>query len=213
MADSWYRYEHWLSSASDLLHAELVGPAAEVEIADCERSVKQSLPDELRALWSVCGGQTTIDEGVGVLPGFDFLGPAQTAREWQVWEDVRLRAAPHEFAVFSESARSVPEGSILHTYSSPGWIPVWREEMAANYIGIDMTPGPSGNAGQVITFGRDQEVKIVLSVSLGALMEFVVAEAGRVEVVNEADGVFLKHAEGSFLEFLKEQALRTGPLT
>ncbi len=44
--------------------------------------------------------------------------------------------------------------------------------MPGNHIGLDFDPWSEGRVGQVILFGRDEDVKTVLAQSLGRFLEW-----------------------------------------
>jgi cell wall assembly regulator SMI1 len=52
----------------------------------------------------------------------------------------------------------------------------WVDVLAGsgNHIGLDFDPWPGGRVGQVILFGRDEEVKAVLAESLGKFLDWIV---------------------------------------
>ena len=54
----------------------------------------------------------------------------------------------------------------------PTWIPL-TSDGAGGHIGLDLDPWPGGRIGQVILFGRDEDVKVVLAESLGKFLEWI----------------------------------------
>ena len=50
-------------------------------------------------------------------------------------------------------------------YTKPRWIPLTADG-SGGHIGLDLDPWPGGRVGQIILFGRDEDVKIVLAESL-----------------------------------------------
>ena len=61
-----------------------------------------------------------------------------------------------------------PEGAVDPAYINPRWIPLTHDG-SGNHIGLDMDPWPGGRVGQIILYGRDEDVKTVLAPSLGQL--------------------------------------------
>jgi cell wall assembly regulator SMI1 len=203
VAGAWGRYVGWLAGASGELAGELLPGATDAELAAFEDVVGVGVPAELRELWGLCGGQATVDAGVGVFPGLDFLGPEPAAKEWLMWRSLREESTAEELAELSSFATSRPVGAIALSYSCAGWIPVWRFATAPDYIGIDLEPGPTGTVGQIITFGRDQDDKVVVAESLVAMIEFFAsaAESGQLRVVAEGN-TCLRHEAGSIVSVL-----------
>ncbi|MFK4084046.1 SMI1/KNR4 family protein [Kribbella sp. NPDC020789] len=197
---AWGRYVRWLAGASERLSGDLLPGATAAELAAFETSVGMEVPAELRELWALCGGQATIDAGVGVFPGLDFLGPGAASKEWLMWRRLRDESPADEMAELSSLATSRPAGAIAASYSCAGWIPVWRMEMAPDYVGIDLEPGPTGTVGQIITFGRDQDDKVVVAESLAEVVEFFAsaAERGQLRVVTDpkSGDSYLRHEAG-----------------
>lgn len=65
-----------------------------------------------------------------------------------------------------------PEGAVDPAYINSRWIPLTHDG-SGNHIGLDFDPWPGGRVGQVILFGRDEEIKAVLAESLGRFLEWV----------------------------------------
>ncbi|GAB3938455.1 hypothetical protein GCM10029976_052960 [Kribbella albertanoniae] len=206
----------WLQAASGGLAGDLLPPSTGEELVACEAVIGLALPGELRELWGLCGGQATVDAGVGVFPRLDFLGPGWASEEWLMWRRLRDGSSAEDMVLLSSLSTSSPAGAIALSYSSKGWIPVWRLEKAPDYVGLDLEPGPVGTAGQIINFGRDQDDKVVLAESLAAIVEFFASEAegGRLTVVADpqSGGAYLEHEAGPMVRVLSERAERDGPL-
>ncbi|CAK7228500.1 Cell wall assembly regulator [Sporothrix eucalyptigena] len=68
--------------------------------------------------------------------------------------------------------QSVPAGAIQKAYAHPAWIPLVRD-WGGNNLAIDLAPGPRGQWGQVIMFGRDYDTKYVVARSWSAFLALV----------------------------------------
>lgn len=66
----------------------------------------------------------------------------------------------------------VPPNSIQKVYAHHGWIPLVRD-WGGNNLAIDLAPGPAGQWGQVILFGRDYDTKYVVARSWSAFLAMV----------------------------------------
>lgn len=214
---AWRRYEVWLAAMSSRLHGDLLPPATSGDLEACESEIGLPLPGELTELWEACGGQATIDAGVGSFPHLDFLSPRSAAQEWLMWRKVRENSSSDEMNMLSSSSESTPIGAIALTYSSGGWIPVWREEMVANYVGIDLEPGPTGTPGQIISFGRERDSKVVLARSVAGFLDFIAteAEAGNLKLLTDpqSGGEYLRHQAGAIIDVISEMTRTIGPLS
>lgn len=66
----------------------------------------------------------------------------------------------------------VPPNAIQKAYAHPAWIPLVRD-WGGNNLAIDLAPGPKGQWGQVILFGRDYDTKYVVARSWAAFLGVV----------------------------------------
>ncbi|KAK7430364.1 Cell wall assembly regulator [Neonectria magnoliae] len=66
----------------------------------------------------------------------------------------------------------VPPNSVQKAYAHAGWIPLVRD-WGGNNLAVDVAPGPSGQWGQIILFGRDYDTKYVVARSWSALLAMV----------------------------------------
>lgn len=126
-----------------------------------------------------------IPEVAGLFAGMDFLPLFEVSQDWRVWHDL-LEEDPTRND--GGGHISVPPGHIKTQYINPGWIAI-AGRGTGNKIGIDLAPGPDGQHGQVVSFGRDERTKFVLAASLS---EFVCqylerCEAGDVNLVELPD--------------------------
>jgi len=56
----------------------------------------------------------------------------------------------------------VPPNAVRKAYAHPAWIPLVRD-WGGNNLAVDLAPGPTGQWGQVILFGRDYDTKYVVA--------------------------------------------------
>jgi hypothetical protein len=61
---------------------------------------------------------------------------------------------------------------VQKAYAHPAWIPLARD-WGGNNLAIDLAPGPRGQWGQVILFGRDYDTKYVVARSWAAFLGIV----------------------------------------
>lgn len=66
----------------------------------------------------------------------------------------------------------VPPNSVQKAYAHAGWIPLVRD-WGGNNLAVDLAPGPGGQWGQIILFGRDYDTKYVVARSWAALLSVV----------------------------------------
>ncbi len=61
--------------------------------------------------------------------------------------------------------KSIPQNTIKRKYFNIKWIPIFFD-YSGNYIGIDLDPDTEGKKGQIIIFGRDEDIAYALANSL-----------------------------------------------
>jgi len=66
----------------------------------------------------------------------------------------------------------VPPNAVRKAYAHPAWIPMVRD-WGGNNLAIDLAPGPTGQWGQVILFGRDYDTKYVVARSWAHFLALV----------------------------------------
>ncbi|KAF2181757.1 cell wall assembly and cell proliferation coordinating protein [Zopfia rhizophila CBS 207.26] len=94
---------------------------------------------------------------------------------------------------------SQPPNAVQKAYCHPAWIPLARD-WGGNYLATDLAPGPAGQWGQIIIFGRDYDCKYVVARSWAALLAMVADDIGSEKVHIDEDSGELK-----LLEFKKRQ--------
>ncbi|KAF7552134.1 hypothetical protein G7046_g7515 [Stylonectria norvegica] len=66
----------------------------------------------------------------------------------------------------------IPPNSVQKAYAHTGWIPLVRD-WGGNNLAVDVAPGPGGQWGQIILFGRDYDTKYVVARSWSAFLAVV----------------------------------------
>lgn len=127
--------------------------ATDAKIAAAENRLGISFPEELKALYRVTGmrqgddGETAerIALAVGCyLLSLDDLYMATAA----------TRPLPWIYAS-QEAAYTSPSGAVQALVGSPGWL-VFGHNGGGDRVALDLTPGPRGNIGQVITIWHEE---------------------------------------------------------
>jgi cell wall assembly regulator SMI1 len=217
VAESWRRIEAWLGEHLPILKLSLRPGISRTDLKKFEKMIGRSLPDDVRESWMIHDGQRPIhylpdaveysvedDDALlskGVLFGSevlplldenDCLASSPSLGHWKFWSEMVEAAERGEddgmLDEFSRESTSSPQGAIQRLHACRDWIPL-VEMNDSNLIGIDLDPGPSGVAGQVINFGRDQERKYVLARSWSHFLEDVADELERGNfVISEDEG-------------------------
>ncbi|TVY03367.1 SMI1/KNR4 family protein [Cohnella terricola] len=154
-------------------------PAVEEELLKAEEELGYSLPAELRELYLTHNGEK--EDGPGLFFGLPFLSLEGMLAEWRIWEGLEEQMEGLESGHYS-----VPAGWIKERYINRGWLPI-SKDWGGNNLGVDMDPDREGTAGQIINFGRDEEIKYVIARNLRHWLQFIrdTAKAGNYTVHEE----------------------------
>ncbi|EJS69071.1 SMI1/KNR4 family protein [Bacillus cereus] len=139
-------------------------PATIEEIQCVESEMGISFPDELRMLYLAHNGEAK--SGPGLFFGLPLLSLDEVLDEWRVWKSIE------DDAFFNFDSFSIPAEYIKERYVNYNWIPI-SKDYGGNNIGIDVDPDEKGKIGQVINFGRDEEVKYVIANRISDLLLFI----------------------------------------
>ena len=178
--DAWY--------AANLLPDKYIfnPPATDAQIDAFEQLVGIRLPRSYRQLYKWHDGED--DDRRGHIYGLPLLPLKQATADWKSWTSTLTEVGGNRYAVPSEGW---PEGAVDPAYINPGWMPLTNDG-SGGHVGLDFDPWPGGRVGQVILYGRDEDVKVVLAESLGQFLNWVAEllesgnfrlKAGRDEVV------------------------------
>jgi cell wall assembly regulator SMI1 len=164
-SNTWSRIRSWLSEEYAELGDTLNWGCFPELLEQVEQEIGYALPASVRESFIVTDGQEP--ESLNGCPEGLFFGltclTLETAiEEWRFWRSVDHDPSTGANPNLIDTMRSIPTGHIRCVYSHPGWFPLVTDK-AGNYLGVDMNPGEKGTPGQVIVFGRDFDVKIVLT--------------------------------------------------
>ncbi|HET7316061.1 MAG TPA: SMI1/KNR4 family protein [Sphingomicrobium sp.] len=165
-------------------------PAAEAQLDAFERLVGLELPRAYRQLYRWHDGDSDKDDRWGHIYGLPLLSLHSAASQWKAWNDVLAGFGGDRYKI---RGGSWPEGAVDPAYINPRWIPLTHDG-SGNHIGMDFDPWPEGRVGQIILYGRDQDVKAVLAPSLGAFLEWIadLLESGNFRLDREGDEKVLR---------------------
>jgi cell wall assembly regulator SMI1 len=157
----WRRYVGWLERHAPLAHANLAGAASAEQIAEVERVTGCALPEGVKDVWRLNNGQretmiaSTVNDAIVCIPTLSFLSTELAISIWREWD--KLRRTDAGIDELQRCGSSPEEGVVQPLYTHPGWIPLWSDPTSADFVGVDLAPGPKGQSGQIINFGRDEE--------------------------------------------------------
>lgn len=142
-------------------------PASEADLDSFERRIGLKLPSAYRQLYRWHDGDKN-DLFSGHVYGTPLLSLSDAAIQWKTWNDVLADFGGNRYEI---AGGAWPEGAVDPAYINPRWVPLTNSD--GNHIGLDFDPWPGGRVGQVILYGRDEDVKVVLAESLGTFLNWV----------------------------------------
>jgi len=162
-------YFAWLKRTVPEVSADLRPPAEPAALDALARHIGFALPDAMTQLYRLHDGQHDATR-LGVIYGLEFLPLAEVTAEWDSWAELRGASDPDEL---DRGQYVFVPNMVADTYTTPGWLPLFRCPGRADYIGVDLNPDPEGTVGQVINFGRDEPEKYVAARGLEELFELL----------------------------------------
>lgn len=200
----WHRLEAWIDDEYPELEDSLNLGASLADLNEFERDLHIGpLPVEVRQYYKTHDGQFRGGQPTGLLMGMTLLDMESTMEEYALWAKVAERVERQQLAMEHQQSaemsslaardrlannylshqRSVPVDAVQSYYIHRGWVPIARDA-CGNLIGLDLAPGPAGQRGQIILYGRDFDTKVVVASSLPDLLFQLVSdlESGNFQV-------------------------------
>lgn len=164
-------------------------PATDAQLDAFEQLVGFKMPRSYRQLYRWHDGEN--DDRWGHIYGLPILPLKRAAADWQQWTRTLAAFGGNRYP-FSRGG-AWPAGAVDPAYTNPAWVPLTNDG-SSNCIGLDFDPWPGGRVGQVIIFGRDEDVKVVLAESLGQFLDWVAGllESGNFRLEAAADEEVLR---------------------
>ena len=164
-------------------------PATQQAISEAEQEMGLSLPDDWRLLYMRHDGESGH---LGLFLGLPWLPLKDVVAQWKNWKSLEDD--------YSEEGNhfSLPWAAIQERYINPGWVPL-SHDWGGNHLGVDMAPGPRGQVGQIINFGRDEDLKVVLAWNTQDLFRFLSEEIGSDRCRLEEPGEPMSWCDGASL--------------
>ncbi|MES2300409.1 MAG: SMI1/KNR4 family protein [Pseudomonadota bacterium] len=186
----WIEIEEILAARNVLPLLKLNEGASVLELEDLEAHVCAKLPVALRQILLRHNGQS---QGFGLFFGLQFLPVAEIKSNWDMWRSLEDDGLNEEL---SDSMSSEPPGFIRPLYLNRGWIP-FTHDHGGNHIGIDFDPDTKGTVGQIIAFGRDDDVNKLKASSFEQFLGDFASQLRTVKwEMTEKGWQFMDHEQG-----------------
>ena len=157
MEQIWTRITNWIETHAPQLLEVLQPGASEAQLSELEAALSIRLPDDVKALYRLCNGQSSFD--YGLLNGNEFLSLERMQDEWTVWKDL-LDAG--ELVADDDIQGDRIEAGICKVWWSPKWIPLTYNG-GGDHDCLDIAPAEEGVSGQIITMWHDDDERKVLA--------------------------------------------------
>ncbi|MBN3923028.1 SMI1/KNR4 family protein [Nostoc sp. NMS4] len=177
------RIETWFKKHLPEMLDTLNTAATDEEILELENQIQIELPSSFKELYKWHNGQVSRAYP-GIFYGLEFLSLSEIYRNWQVWAELVDEGINKHILGQSYTPKKVKE-----IYASKKWIP-FAFDWGGNHLGIDLDPHNQGTVGQVINFGRDEDIKFVFADDLGTFLNWFITqlESGNYMIISENDG-------------------------
>lgn len=199
----WHRIETWVDEEYPELGDNLNYGVTTADLNEFENDIGcGALPTEFRQFYKIHDGQMRGGQPSGLILGLNLLDIEGIAEEYKIWGKVAMRLEKQQYLMqhqhqqtsasssskaaqtgnnnFLGNQKCLPPQTIQCVYSHKGWIPFVKDD-GGNQIAIDLAPGPLGQWGQIIIFGRDFDTKVVVASSF---QEFIFNYVTDLEVGN-----------------------------
>lgn len=192
----WDRIEAFLEEEYPELEDSLNSGASSADLNEFEKDLAVGpLPVEVRQFYKRHDGQFRGGKPTGLLMGLTLLDIESVMEEYYIWAKVAEKVERQRLALQHQKQqlantegtstsqttsekisnsylmhqKSIPGDAVQPFYVHRGWVPIARDYVG-NLIALDLAPGPAGNRGQIILFGREFDTKVVIAENLQELL-------------------------------------------
>jgi cell wall assembly regulator SMI1 len=178
----WKRIDTWLAAHAPPLAEDLRPPASAAQIAQAERAIGVTFPEELRASLEIHDGQNARGDGA--------LG------RWLALSCTKMKELNDELIGRMRSSWCGDDGII----ADPGlrarawheaWIP-FATDPIGDALAVDADPTPGGTLGQIIHYRHDLELRRILAPGMAAWLRELADQLERDEWEPKANGEALR---------------------
>ena len=192
----------YLPEVNDDLHTGANKPM----LTNLEEMLDVKFDAAFKSLYQSHNGQKN-NVSTGFFYGMEFLSVDRIISQWKKSTFVLRPNAPE--LNLNQFAKSYRPLTVKPYYASTKWIP-FAFDWGGNFLGLDFDPDSNGTIGQVINFGRDEDVKYVLAPSFAEFINWYAEELanGNFSITSEESGGRSFNTKippsGHFLDSIKE---------
>ncbi|KAJ9603809.1 Cell wall assembly regulator [Cladophialophora chaetospira] len=222
VSHSWKKIDRWAEKNYTELWDQLGEGCTQNDINELEHELNMSLPQDVRESLTFHDGQERGGRPTGIIFGCMLLDCEEIVQEWKNWKVVNeeylsgarkpaysSKGLTNGTSSSSQTGQtqnrfwrqelldrqeSQPPNAIQKAYAHPSWIALARD-WGGNNIAVDLAPGPMGQWGQVILFGRDYDCKYVIARSWAHFLATVADDLATEKVFVDEDTGELKLKE------------------
>lgn len=181
------RVLNWMQDHLPNVMADLQTGARPSELYGLETVWNVDFDLAFKALYTTANGQKN-KTNTGFFYGLEFLSIDRMTNFWLNQVNL-IRENSRNKIHMNEFAKSFEEDKIKEVYASEKWVP-FAYDWGGNFLGLDFDPGQNGKMGQIINFGRDEDVKFVVADDFGSFIKWYAdqLEEGNFFINTEDDG-------------------------
>ncbi len=188
---SWGRIETWLAANAPTIRKSLRPAAKDGSLEKLQGKLGAKLPTDFAESIRLHDGQKSdaehglfpvADDVLGPMPSCRLLPLTEIARAWAMMKEL------HDGGEFADR-KSDPARGVRDDWWNPEWVPI-ADNGGGDYFCLDLAPGKSGKAGQVIVFFHDMKDRPRIAKSYASWLEELAQgfESGTY-VLNEDEGI------------------------
>jgi cell wall assembly regulator SMI1 len=184
----WQRLESWFQDYAPEVASDWNPGATEAQLVQLEEWLGCRLPEDFRESYKIHDGQK--DDTVGLA-----FGMALQPLDWSLSRMKEFVDFGKDDPAWLTNVNSMPAEAVQRFRAHRSWVPV-TQDSGGNYMGLDMAPGPKGQAGQVIIFGSREETNYVVAPNWRAFLEHLLHLMEQANVtLGERDEIGMREME------------------
>lgn len=186
MEEIWTRIKACLKTNAPQALEVLQPGVSDAQISELEDFLNVKLPEDMKASYCICNGQSDFD--FGLIEGFELLSLEHIKQEWKTWKELLDSEGFKDYD--GQDFKSDPDRGISNVWWSPQWIPLTHDG-GGNHNCLDLNPTEEGTMGQIITMWHDDSERKIIAPSFRSWLQQYVEdlESGQLIFSAEYNGI------------------------